>query len=397
MEYSPVVLDAINHKTFPKVELFVRLDGKFTLYKPAETKLTIHNIERLREGGVEFVYINSADSEEVQGHIEERLDDSQAAKTLSQYSRNLISSQIINNCIDDVFQHPHNAAAFKKCHSVLQKISFEFADQHELFQLFAKLEGNFEKYLITHSTQTTILAMYLAGRLFNATGEYLLEIGLGSMLHDIGMLNVAGDITQKVDALTESEYHRVKLHPKQGIGLLRDVGITNEVVRDIVLFHHERANGTGYPKGLDGPNIPRHAMLVSLCDIYCALTMTRPYKSASTPAEAFQTLKSEKRLFDPDILAGFLSIMAEAVPPPVEEEKQQTREAGGKSVDMAAVREMKRHIRNAGSDRTKLVSLHSILTDSIQNSYGEEKVALSDLRIELKNLLNSLFNDNRPA
>jgi HD-GYP domain-containing protein (c-di-GMP phosphodiesterase class II) len=390
LEYSPIVLDSINHKNFPEVELFVKLDSKFTLYKPDKTKLTIHNIERLRENGTEFVYINSKDAEEVQEHVEKWFEDSRAVNILSQSSKNLICSQMIIKCIDDVFRKPNQASAFNKCCNILGKVSFNFADREELIKLFSKLEDNFDKYLINHSAQTTILALFMCDKLFNAGRDELTNVGAGAMLHDIGMLSVSSDITGKVDVLSEDEYYRVKLHPKHGVVLLDNAGVRNRIVHDITLGHHERHDGSGYPKGLAGNNIPRHAMLVSICDIYCALTMTRPYKTASSPADALKTLKSEKKLFDPDILGGFLRIMEDSSLPETAAEEKKSKVVV-KTLDMAEIREMRKLMRSPNVDRNKLVKMHSTITDNINNTYGEERAALSELRTELKNLLKSLF------
>ena len=390
LEYSPIVLDSINYKNFPEVELFVKLDTQFTLYKPEKTKLTIHNIERLRENGTEFVYINAKDGEEVQEHVEKWLEDSRVSNVLSQHSKNLIFSQMIIKCIDDVFRKSNQAEAYHKCRNVLGKVSFNFADRDELTKLFSKLEDIFDRYLIKHSAQTTILALFMCDKLFNADRDELINVGTGAMLHDIGMLSVSSDITDKSDVLSEMEYHRVKLHPKQGVGLLNSVGITNRIIHDITLSHHERHDGGGYPKGLSGDKIPRYAMLVSICDIYCALTMNRPYKIASTPVDALKTLKSEKRLFDPAIFEGFLGIMEDGSLPETAAEEKKSQVAV-KTLDMAEIRELRKQLRSPHADRNKLVKMHSILTDNINSAFGEEKAALVELRTELKNLLKSLF------
>lgn len=391
LEYSPIVLDSINHSSFPEVELYVKLDDKFTLYKPDKTKLTIHNIERLRENGTEFVYVNIKDSEEVQEHVEMRLADTRAANLLSQYSKNLICSQMIIKSIDDVFRKPNQAAAYHKCHDIIGKVSLKFENRDELIKLFSKLEDNFDKYLVNHSAQTTILAMFMAEKLFNAGRDDLINIGVGAMLHDIGMLSVSSDITGKVDALSDDEYYRVKLHPKYGITLLDNAGIKNQIVQAITLGHHERFDGTGYPRGLVGSGIYRYAMLISICDIYCALTMNRPYKAASTPEAALRTMRSEGKLFDPEILEGFLGIMEEeALPEAVEEEKKKAPEITVKTFNMAEINELKKQMRNS-TDRDKLLKMHANITDSINKTYGEEKAAFMELRTELKNLLKSMF------
>ncbi len=395
LDYSPIVLESINHDSFPKVELYVKNDNTYTLYKPAETKLTIHNIERLRENGTEFVYINSMNSEEVQAHIEQRLDSIGIVNTLSQLSKNLICSQIIISCISDIFRHPDMAVAFQKCRMVLKQVSLKFADRHELISFFAKLERNFDKYLITHSAQVTILSMYLYEELFNADNDELVDIGVGAMLHDIGMLYIASDITGKTDVLSENEYHRVKLHPKHGCELLNNVGFNEQVALEITFSHHERFDGSGYPRGLHGDSIPKYATLVSICDIYCALTMHRPYKSASSPEEALKTLKSERKLFDPEVFDGFLSIMSDAGLPENVTEEKASPTAAVKHIDSAKVEELRNRMRRYTDDRTKLLQLHSLLTDDIKQCHGEEKAALIAFRAELKDLLNSLFAADR--
>lgn len=395
MKYSPIVLDSINHGSFPSVELYVKQDRNYTLYKPQEIKLTIHNVERLKENGTEFVYINTINAKEVQESIEKNLESIFLSKSLPQLSKNLIFSQIIISCINDVFKNPSIAAAFHKCRTILKTISLEFTDRSELITLFAKLEEHYEKYIITHTAQVTILSMFLYEKLFNASKDELVEIGVGSMLHDIGMLHIAGDITEKTDVLSESEYHRVKFHPQHGCDMINSAGMAGRLPLDIALYHHERFDGSGYPKGLSEKRIPRHAMLVSICDIYCALTMNRPYRGASTPAEALKTLKSERRLFDPEIFDGFIGIMAGAPIAETDAKSGVSREVTSSNAK-ALVLEFTKELRAAQGDRNKLLKLHSVVTDTINKSYGEEKEALTAFKTELKDFLNSMYATEKP-
>jgi HD-GYP domain-containing protein (c-di-GMP phosphodiesterase class II) len=390
IKYSPIVLDSIIPKDFPKVELYVRHDKGFTLYKPQDTELTEENLERLRESGTEFVYINSADGDLVQAYIEKNLDKILSSEAVPQLSKNLIFSHVVIDCINEVFKNPKKAAAFRKCRTILKRFSFKFEDREELTNFFSKLERNYEKYLVTHTTQVTILSMFLYEKLFKVARNEVIEVGVGAMLHDIGMLQIASNITEKTDALSETEYHRVKLHPRYGYDTLCEVWMTERIPLDIALSHHERHDGSGYPRGLSDQSIPRHAMLVSICDIYCALTMNRPYRSASTPEEALKTLKSEKKYFDPAIFEGFLGIM---IPPhlteTLTEEKSVPREFVVSS-NNASVDEFTKKLRSSTGDRKKLLKLHSEVTDRINDAYGEEKEALIAFKGELRNFLKSL-------
>ncbi len=403
LKYSPIVLDSIDPKTFPKVELYVKNDKGFTLYKPEATELSENNLERLRENGTEFVYINNANWELVEAYIEKNLDNILSSETVPPHSKNLIFSHVIIDCINEVFKNPKKVAAFHKCRAILKRISFEFADREELTGHFYKLEQSYEKYLVIHTAQVTVLSMFLSEKLFNAGRNEVIDIGVGAMLHDIGMLQIASNITEKTDVLSESEYHRVKLHPRHSYDMLSEVMITERIPLDIALSHHERLDGSGYPRGLSEHGIPKHAMLVSICDIYCALTMNRPYRIASTPEEALKILKSERKYFDPTILNGFFDIMVsphfsepvveEKIPPhftePAAEEKSISREIVTDN-STASVEEYTKKLRRSAGDRKKLLRLHSEVTDHINEAFGKEKENLIAFRKELKDFLQSM-------
>lgn len=387
LKYSSIVLDSILPDEFPKVELYVRHQQGFTLYKPEDTELSKENMERLRDNKIEFVYINNNDWELVEAYIEKSLDAIFSSKTVPQKSKNLIFSHVIIDCINEVFKNPGMMMAYFKCHNILKQLSFKFEEREELTTLFSKLEQNYEKYLVVHTAQVTILSMYLHEKLFNTGRKEVIDVGVGAMLHDVGMLQIASNITEKTDALSESEYHRVKFHPKYGYDMLCEVSMTDRIALDIAHSHHERHDGSGYPKGLSDTSIPRHAMLVSICDIYCALTMNRPYRSASTPEEALKTLKSEKKYFNPHILDGFFRIMANQHTEIVTEEKA-SREVTTKSGP--SLQDFTRRMRSSKEDRKKLLQLHSEVTDSINYAFGADKEAFIAFRKELRDFLQSL-------
>lgn len=372
------------------MDLYVQHDKGFTLCKAQDTDLTEEHLERLRESGTEFVYIATSDWDLVQANLEKNLASVFASEAIPQQSKNLIFSHIIIDCIAEVFKNPKKASAFQKCRTMLERLTFRFEKREELLSHFKKLERQYDKYLLIHTAKVTILAMYVYEKLYRAGHKELVEIGVGAMLHDIGMLQIASNITEKTDALTETEYRRVKLHPRYGYDMLCQVWVTDRIPLDITLSHHERFDGSGYPQGLSGQAIPRPAMLVSICDIYCALTMNRPYRSASSPEQALKTLKSERKIFDPVIFEGFLRILSaqESQEPVAETEK---RPSGGPATGgFSSVQDYIRRLRNAGEDRNKLLLLHTEVTEEINHAYGAEKEALMTFRKELKDLLNSL-------
>jgi putative two-component system response regulator len=133
----------------------------------------------------------------------------------------------------------------------------------------------------------------------------------GGFLHDIGMLAIPPALLLKAGPLEPDEFERIKAHTIIGDDLCRNLRSLQDV-RPIVRHHHERRDGTGYPDGLRGDEIPLLAEIVSVVDLYDAVTQSRPYQSAQSPAEAIGILRRQARdgLRDPLIVDTFATIVS---------------------------------------------------------------------------------------
>lgn len=126
----------------------------------------------------------------------------------------------------------------------------------------------------------------------------------GALLHDIGKKLIDKRILEKTERLTLKEFEKIKKHTILG-GIILEA--ENKIIQNIALYHHEKWNGSGYPKGLKGKNIPFEARVVSIVDCYDALRSKRVYKEEKTHEEVIGILKEESgKSFDPDILNIFL-------------------------------------------------------------------------------------------
>jgi len=138
-----------------------------------------------------------------------------------------------------------------------------------------------------------------------------------ALLHDIGKLAVPEHILSKPGRLSSAEYSKVMIHPVVGADILSNVEFPYEVV-PIVKHHHEKFDGTGYPSGLKGEEIPLGARIITVVDCYDALTTNRPYRPRYALDQAIELMRRESgRTFDPVILDKFLEIVAsleEALP-----------------------------------------------------------------------------------
>jgi response regulator RpfG family c-di-GMP phosphodiesterase len=164
---------------------------------------------------------------------------------------------------------------------------------------------------------TKALAEALAGRQAYKgyiTKEYIDDIYSSSILHDIGKVGIPDSILLKPAKLTPVEFEIVKRHSVLGGDILKAVesGIMGRsflaLGKEIAYYHHERWDGTGYPDGLKGENIPLSARIVALADVYDALTSKRPYKEAYTHERARKIIINERgRHFDPDVVDAFVA------------------------------------------------------------------------------------------
>ncbi len=162
-----------------------------------------------------------------------------------------------------------------------------------------------DEYTYMHSVAVCALMMVLAKELGLAETETR-QAGLAGLLHDIGKAGIPVEILNKPGALTDEEFTLVKLHPERGHELLLQAGITDEVVLDVCLHHHERIDGAGYPKKLSVDEISLFAKMGAVCDVYDAITSNRPYKEGWEPGISLQRMAQWTGHFDDKVFKAFV-------------------------------------------------------------------------------------------
>ncbi len=177
-----------------------------------------------------------------------------------------------------------------------------------------------------HSRRVTELAVQLAARL-GLKGEELVHVRRGALLHDIGKMGVPDSILLKPGKLDPEEWEIMKQHTTLAYELLSGIRFLRPALA-IPHSHHERWDGTGYPLGLKGRDIPLAARLFAVADVYDALTSDRPYRQAWPKQRAVEHLKEQSGThFDPDVVKVFLEMLAERESERVEQRRETRRGA----------------------------------------------------------------------
>jgi len=149
-------------------------------------------------------------------------------------------------------------------------------------------------YTYTHSVNVGFLAVALAKALFkNSDAHDLHALGAGFFLHDLGKVHIDLNIINKPGKLTDDEMQEMKRHPALGFFLLQEAKEMTKELKLIVLQHHEKLNGTGYPSGLRGDDIHIYGRICAIADIFDALTSVRPYKNKMPSFTALKLMRDE--------------------------------------------------------------------------------------------------------
>ncbi len=159
-----------------------------------------------------------------------------------------------------------------------------------------------------HSHRVREYTLLLAERLGIKGEAALTGIGTGAFLHDVGKIGVPDSILLKKGTLTDEEWTQIRRHPELGVSLIGPIRFLGGA-REIVLAHHEKFDGTGYPRGLAGESIPRTARIFAVIDVFDSLTIDRPYRAALPYRSAAEIIASGRGShFDPDVVDAFLKI-----------------------------------------------------------------------------------------
>jgi len=141
--------------------------------------------------------------------------------------------------------------------------------------------------------------------------DEIVHIRRGALLHDMGKMGIPDEILQKPGPLTDDEWEIMRRHPQYAYQMLSNIKYLKDAII-IPYYHHERWDGSGYPHKLKGKDIPRHARLFAVVDVWDALSSDRPYRKRIPHHEVVEYLKKETgRLFDPEIMEKFLPLLEE--------------------------------------------------------------------------------------
>ena len=231
-------------------------------------------------------------------------DSSLSVEELISVSNEMIDLTMIEVFVDMNFNNEsllHASTAVKGCVKALSK------NPKTMITLFQHMNSHL--YLMKHSVATSVFSLLLAKMTGMSSQKTLNSLGVGALLHDIGLSQLSFNVEEKGQLnLTAPEWKELKEHPQLGKRMLDGLKIISDDISTIVLQHHEQPNGRGYPNGLYDKKIYYLAKIVAIADSFSGLIMKQLNHEAFSPQKAINSMTLDQGKFDAELLKTFSSL-----------------------------------------------------------------------------------------
>ncbi|HJV34428.1 HD-GYP domain-containing protein [Geomonas sp.] len=292
--YVPVNIETIQAEVFPDVALYIRSGGKFILYKSHGHNFSKQDATRLIENNVDVLFVSPQDLEVITTFMENNADSILKDDRLNSQTKGKIIYQTSINFVGDLFEHPEKVSDFSRSRRLVENLlKYLSSDCNSLQSLESVISHNY--YTFVHSLQVAALSVLLHSEAYLLSHDEMLDVGIGTLLHDFGKVFLSQEILNKDGKLSQAELSAYRNHPEQGYQYLKKHTRLSDISLGVVRHHHERNNGKGYPHGLTAMAISRSAQVAAICDVYCNLTIDRTCRKALSPSMAVHLMKQEMK------------------------------------------------------------------------------------------------------
>lgn len=303
------------------IENFLSMSGEipFGVYvKISEEKFTLifrqgdvvdpDRFKKYAEKGVRELYIHKAERREYITATEVLMNRIQADPSLPITEAHKVIEELTEQTMFEIYEDKiFDEQTLRRAQVVVNSYIDILKNDPRGLATFINLSRN-ETYPCRHAIATSVFAVLLARAHATPHEKTLMIVGLGGLLHDLGMSKLPEDISDINRKLTPQEWAEVKKHPHFGLEMIKDIKGFPEEVKFVIEQHHEQWDGTGYPRGIRATEIFYPARVVAIADAFSALTTKRGGRSLYKPEDALALLLTEHRKYDPQLIKAFRSL-----------------------------------------------------------------------------------------
>ncbi len=305
---SPLLLFPRTSGTFT---VWLRQDGEYVLYAGKSEMFTPEHKSRLHDLGVREVFVEEDHRKRFDRYVEEHLGAILASEDLPVAERAGIFYDASLSIVKNLFRTglPQSLSG-KQLREVIDLVrqTVGFLTRKDALRSIGRLISH-DYRIYRHSVNVFVYVATIL-KTYQISEKLLVECGVGALLHDIGKLRVPPEILEKPIGLSKSEQAAYQAHPVLGVAMCANLSVSSEVTNSILL-HHERLDGTGYPAGIAGEDVPFLVRVLAVADRYEGLVAGKTWREAMTPFQALRTItEREKGCFDVDVVTRLVQVLS---------------------------------------------------------------------------------------
>lgn len=288
--YVGLRIHLIRPDSIPAVSFFVKRGKRYRMFRAQAEAFSAFEIQSLLDAGIDRVFLDRKDAPTVRQYLETFLAASAPASAIPMEAQVGLMRSAAVRMTEELFQNPSPENIRKGMKAVSGFVNLLVRDPKAFYYLI-RLSSH-DPYTYQHSVGVGLNAIALGKRLkFPADGE-LMDLGIAGLLHDIGKTKVKPEIINKPGPLDKAEWEEMRQHATWGYEIVKDNRDVSQRAKLAMLHHHEEGSGGGYPHGLTENQISVFAKIVTIADIFNALTTDRTYSKGKTPFEAFKLMQT---------------------------------------------------------------------------------------------------------
>jgi HD-GYP domain-containing protein (c-di-GMP phosphodiesterase class II) len=278
------------------------------LYRRPGAGLSVPDFERMREHGVPYVYLSPEDFENCERMLEAKLGEILQDSDVAASDKAGITHAVGTSIARSLINGHGSSVSFDRGARALDGMIEGVMSDPAVGAYMVQMAGH-DRTTAGHMFMVSMLAVLLGLEVFGPDRAILRALGAAGMLHDLGKLGIAQELLGKSGPLTREEQLLIQQHPIESVRLIGDDPHITPNIRQMIVQHHERIDGRGYPLGLGAADLLTGSRILSIVDSFHALIGRRPYRTPMTPADANRLLaKQAGGQFDPDFLACWTAL-----------------------------------------------------------------------------------------
>ena len=306
--FYPIDLEFLAVDSVCENDLYLHQANEFILYRASQLNFSNDEKNRLLDSSIRILYIQCETEETLRRFYEKNLPNILSNPKINSDKKATVLHECAVDITKKIFDKPHLKENIGRSKQIVDHTVELMALDTNAFLKMISLSSH-DYYTYNHCVNVMTFSIALLSKLGFNDFNLLKKTGYGALLHDIGKAKIPLKILNKPSSLNEEEWAIMKKHPSIGYDML-DQTFLPDLGKNIIVQHHEKINGTGYPHGLKIHELPIVSQVVSICDAYDAMTSNRCYQKALSPFQAFDIITQKLRgYFDPYLVEQFIHLL----------------------------------------------------------------------------------------